>query len=85
MSGISNDTIGKVVNLASDKECTVIDLAKAIIKITDSKSEIIHMPALEGDPKRNPADISRAHELIGYKTSYSLEMGLKETVQHLLE
>jgi UDP-glucose 4-epimerase len=36
-----------VINIGNDKEITVLDLAKMIISITNSKSNIVHLPALK--------------------------------------
>ena len=67
----------EVINIGSDKEITVLELAKTIIKVSSSKSEIIHIPALEeGDMTRRCPDTSKMKALLG-KEQISLEEGLK--------
>jgi UDP-glucuronate decarboxylase len=73
--------VNDVVNIGSDHEITVLDLAKLIIKITNSKSEIVHLPALkEGDMTRRKPDIAKMKLLLGRQMT-SLEEGIRKTVE----
>lgn len=57
--------VNDVVNIGSDFEMTILDLAKLIIKETGSSSEIIHLPPLpEGDMTRRKPDITKMRELL---------------------
>jgi len=70
-----NDT----VNIGSDFETTILDLAKSIIEITNSKSKIIHMPPLkEGDMTRRKPDISKMRSLLG-RDLLPIAEGIKKT------
>lgn len=72
-----NDT----VNIGSDFEISVIDLAKLIIKTTNSKSEIVHLPALvEGDMTRRKPDISKMRALLN-RPMTTLEEGIRKTIE----
>lgn len=72
-----NDT----VNIGSDYEVTIIDLAKMIIEITNSKSRLIHLPPLaEGDMSRRKPDISKMKNLLG-RPMTKLEEGIKRTIE----
>jgi UDP-glucuronate decarboxylase len=72
-----NDT----VNIGSEFEISVLDLAKLIIKLTDSKSEIVHLPALpEGDMTRRKPDIAKMKKLLG-RPMTTLEEGIKKTIE----
>jgi len=56
----SDECVNDVLNVGSDKEMTILDLAQKIITITNSKSPIIHLPALEeGDMTRRCPDTSK--------------------------
>ncbi len=69
--------IGTVINIGSDVEQTILSLAKEIIKITNSKSEIIHLPALEeGDMARRCPDITKMKSILG-RDLLPLEEGIK--------
>lgn len=73
--------INDTVNIGSDFEISVLDLAKLIIKITNSKSEIIHLPALkEGDMTRRRPDIAKMKTLLG-RPMTSLEEGIRKTIE----
>ena len=72
-----NDT----VNIGSDFELTVLDLAKLIIKTTNSKSEIVHLPPLaEGDMTRRRPDITKMQALLG-RPMTTIEDGIRKTIE----
>ena len=68
------------VNLGNPQEMTIAELAKAIIKVTDSKSEIIYKPLPVDDPKVRQPDISLARSILGWEPKVTLEQGLARTV-----
>lgn len=66
-----------VINIGSDKLMTVLDLAKLVIKLTNSKSNIIHLPPLkEGDMTRRQPDNTKMKEILG-RDLISVEDGIK--------
>lgn len=66
-----------VVNIGSDVEISIKDLAEKIIKLTNSNSQIIHLPALpEGDMTRRLPDIRNMSRLL-QRNLTSLDEGLK--------
>lgn len=66
-----------VINIGSDKLMTVLDLAKFIIQITGSKSQIAHLPPLkEGDMTRRQPDNSKMKEILNRELK-PLEEGVK--------
>jgi len=77
LAGVTDKAIGEVINIASEKENTVKEIAEIIIKITQSKSNIIHLQPLKGDPKRNKANTKKAADILKFKAEYSLDEGLK--------
>ncbi len=55
-----------VINIGSDKLMTVIELAKLVISITGSKSNVVHLPPLkEGDMTRRQPDNTKMKEILG--------------------
>ena len=73
----NNLLINDVSNIGTDLEVSVLELAKIIIKLTNSKSNIIHLPALkEGDMTRRKPDVSQMKELLQREFT-SLEEGLQ--------
>lgn len=72
--------INEVINVGSDVEMTILELANTIIRVANSKSEIIHLPALkEGDMARRCPDNSKMKLLLG-KELLPLEKGLKRLI-----
>ena len=71
------------VNLGNPNEFTMIELAQAVVKLTNSKSTIIHMPLPLDDPKQRQPDISLAKEkLEGWQPTIELTEGLKKTISY---
>lgn len=72
-----NDT----VNIGSDYEVTILELAKLIIAATNSKSEIVHLPPLkEGDMTRRKPDIAKMKQLLG-RPMITIEEGIRRTIE----
>ncbi|WP_111683851.1 NAD-dependent epimerase/dehydratase family protein [Winogradskyella tangerina] len=70
--------VNDVLNVGNDVEISILDLAKKIIDITDSTSEIIFLPSLkEGDMNRRCPDITKMKELLG-RELISLEEGINK-------
>jgi len=67
------------VNLGSPKETAVLDLAKAVKRVTGSRSEIAHVEDRPDDPERRRPDISRAMAALKWEPKTSLEDGLYKT------
>jgi nucleoside-diphosphate-sugar epimerase len=69
-------TINQVYNVGNDVISTILELAEKIIKKTNSRSEIIHLPPLkDGDMTRRQPDISKMKELLN-RDLISLETGI---------
>ena len=69
------------VNLGNPNEFTMIELAQAVIRLTNSKSTIVHMPLPLDDPKQRQPDISLAKEkLEGWEPTIDLRDGLQKTI-----
>ena len=74
-------TIGPV-NLGNPGEFTILELAKKVIEMTGSGSKIIHQPLPMDDPKQRQPDISQAKEVLDWEPGFSLEEGLKPTIEY---
>lgn len=73
---------GKIINIACGKETSINDLASKIIKLIGKDMEPIHAEEREGDIRRSVADISLAKKLLSFKPKFSLDDGLKITIEH---
>jgi len=65
------------VNLGNPNEFTMNELADAVIRITGSKSEIVHEALPVDDPQVRQPDITRARQLLGWEPEVQLEEGLR--------
>ncbi|MCM2373436.1 NAD-dependent epimerase/dehydratase family protein [Aporhodopirellula aestuarii] len=67
---------GEIINIGSDLEVTVLDLAKTIIEKVGSKSKIVHLPPLpEGDMTRRCPDITKMRKIL-HRDLTPLSVGL---------
>ncbi|NDP23125.1 MAG: NAD-dependent epimerase/dehydratase family protein [Paludibacter sp.] len=74
--------VNDVLNVGSDKEMTILDLAKKVIEITNSNSSIIHLPPLEeGDMTRRCPDTTKMKNILG-RELISLEEGITKLINH---
>jgi dTDP-glucose 4,6-dehydratase len=69
------------VNIGNPNEFTLLELAKAVIEVTDSRSEIVHEPLPVDDPQQRRPDISRARDLLGWEPKVELSDGLGMTIE----
>ncbi len=73
--------VNDVLNIGSDKELSIKELAELVIKVTGSKSQIRHLPALkEGDMRRRLPDNSKMMKILGHPL-LPLEEGLKKVIE----
>ncbi len=88
LSAFYNDRmVNDVVNIGTDNEITIKELAETIIRVTGSKSKIVHLPALkEGDMTRRCPDVSKMKELLNRPLT-ELEAGITTLMssKHLTE
>lgn len=77
-----NKFINDVVNIGGDIETTILELAQTIIRLTNSKSKIIHLPSLEeGDMTRRRPDTTKMKQLL-HRDPILLEEGLKKLLEN---
>ena len=70
------------VNLGNPDEFTILELAKKIVKITNSKSKIVFKPLPQDDPMQRRPDISLAKEKLKWQPTVKLDQGLKKTIEY---
>ncbi|MCK4732416.1 MAG: hypothetical protein KAT65_08155 [Methanophagales archaeon] len=76
---------GEVVNIGSDKEITILELAKLVRELTNSSSEIEFYPLPKDDPTRRKPDITKANMLLNWEPKIRLEGGLKRMIEWFKE
>jgi len=69
-------------NVAYGKSISILDIAKTIIKLTNSKSNILFAPERAGDIKHSLADVSETIEILKFNPNWDLIQGLEATIKH---
>lgn len=70
------------VNIGNPRELTVLEIAKVILRLTHSSSEITHHPLPADDPKVRRPDITLAKMLLKWEPQVELEDAVVKTVQY---
>ena len=80
----SNESVGEDINIATGEEISIGELAKLLIKLTDSKAEITtdenRLRPDKSEVDRLLGDNTKIKQLTDWKVSYPLEKGLEETI-----
>jgi dTDP-glucose 4,6-dehydratase len=79
---LMESNVNDPVNIGNPQEMTIEDIARAIIRLTGSKSQLVYRPLPEDDPKVRQPDITRARTLLGWAPKVSLEEGLTKTLEY---
>ena len=73
---------GRVINLGNNFETKIIDLAKIILDLTGSESEVTFLPLPVDDPKRRCPDIFLAKKVLDWEPTTGLKQGLLKTIKY---
>jgi dTDP-glucose 4,6-dehydratase len=69
------------VNIGNPQELSLLELAKTVVSVTGSRSEIVFEALPVDDPQVRQPDITRARQLLGWEPQVSLEDGLRRMLQ----
>jgi UDP-glucuronate decarboxylase len=78
----SPDEVSGPMNLGNPGEFSIRELAKTIIELTRSRSELRFHPLPSDDPRQRQPDISRAREVLGWEPATQLRDGLVRTIAY---
>lgn len=81
MMGTEDDFTGPV-NIGNPREFSVLDLARMVISLTESKSKIVYKPLPFDDPRQRKPDISLAKEKLDWEPMIQLEEGLVRVINY---
>ncbi|HAI12444.1 MAG TPA: nucleoside-diphosphate sugar epimerase [Phycisphaerales bacterium] len=82
------DGYGKVINVGSEEEISILELAQKVIAMTDSQSEIEFLSYEKAytqgfdDMQRRVPDLARIKELVGYRPDYDLSGVIQSTIAY---
>ncbi len=68
------------VNLGNPEEYTILECAKAVLEVTESKSELSYVELPVDDPMRRRPDITKARTLLGWEPRVGLMDGLERSL-----
>ena len=69
------------VNIGNPDEFTILEFARIVIRMSDTKSKIVFKSLPVDDPKQRQPDISLARKHLNWSAKVKLEEGLKHTIQ----
>ena len=69
------------VNIGNPDEFTLLELAETVIKVCESRSEIVFEALPVDDPQVRQPDITKAKELLGWEPKVGLDEGLRLTIE----
>lgn len=76
------DDVTGPINFGNTAEITIRELADMVVRVTGSKSEVVHEKLPEDDPRRRRPDITKARAVLGWVPSTPLEVGLEKTIEY---
>jgi dTDP-glucose 4,6-dehydratase len=76
------EDVHEPVNLGNPSEMSLLELAKMIIELTESRSEIVFEALPIDDPQVRRPDITRAKQLLGWEPEVDIRDGLRVTIEH---
>jgi UDP-glucuronate decarboxylase len=78
----SSDSINDPINLGNPNESTILELAKIILDLCSSSSEIKFTSLPSDDPRQRKPDLSKAQLILGWNPKIGLENGLKKSLDY---
>jgi dTDP-glucose 4,6-dehydratase len=78
--GLAESGYHNPVNIGNPNEFTLLELAKTVIEVTESRSEIVFEALPTDDPQRRRPDITLAREILGWEPEVELAEGLRRTI-----
>jgi UDP-glucuronate decarboxylase len=73
------------INIGNPEEFTILELASLVIKLTGSRSRIVHRARPQDDPRQRRPDISKANDVLKWAPKTKLADGLGKTIHYFDE
>jgi UDP-glucose 4-epimerase len=83
VNALFNDMyVNEIVNIGGGREITILELARTVVRIAESRSNIVHLPPLpEGDMSRRRPDVRKMTKLLE-REPVSIEDGIRRLLKH---
>jgi dTDP-glucose 4,6-dehydratase len=79
--GLAESGHHEPVNIGNPTEYTLLELAKVVIEVTGSRSEIVYEALPTDDPQVRQPDITLARDILGWEPEVDLREGLRRTIE----
>jgi dTDP-glucose 4,6-dehydratase len=77
---LAESDVHEPVNIGNPNEMSLLEMAKLVVELTDSRSEIVYEALPVDDPQVRQPDITRARDLLGWEPQVDLREGLGQTI-----
>ena len=78
---LAESDVHEPVNIGNPNEMSLLEMAKLIIELTDSRSEIVFEALPVDDPQVRQPDIARARDLLGWEPEIEVRDGIARTIE----
>jgi UDP-glucuronate decarboxylase len=78
----TDDEFPGPVNLGNPGEFTILELARMVLELTGSRSELVYKPLPQDDPMQRKPDISLAGRQLGWRPTVAVQEGLRRTIEY---
>ena len=82
MIKMMNSNLTGPINIGNPEEYSILDIAKKIIELTNSKSKIVFKELPQDDPKQRQPDITKAKKYLNWEPKIDLQKGLIKTIEY---
>ena len=79
---LAESEVHEPVNIGNPSEMSLLEMARTIVELTESRSEIVFEALPVDDPQVRQPDITKARDLIGWEPEIDLRTGLAKTIEH---
>ena len=79
---LAESEVHEPVNIGNPDEMSLLEMAKLVIELTESRSEVVFEALPIDDPKIRQPDITRARDLLGWEPEIDTREGLRRTIEH---
>ena len=81
---LAESEVHEPVNIGNPSEMSLLEMARTIVELTESQSEIVFEALPVDDPQIRQPDITRARDLLGWEPEIDLRDGLARTIEHYM-
>ncbi len=78
----TDDFVTGPINIGNPVEFTILQLASQVVELTGSRSQIVHLPLPQDDPRQRQPDITKAKRLLQWQPQTPLKDGLTATIAY---